>query len=194
MSTGTSAPQERIIGGRSGRLADHPYIASLHLANAPICGATIISTRHVITAAHCFVNSTQPDDYTVIVGSEFYHPRGPFARTVAVESLIVHEKFNKKSNTNDIALLVLEEPLELIQGYIWPAELPKRNDALPFGKSGILTGWWVFGWFALYGQQWYTSNLNRQGSYQRRRWAFENIPFQCCRIASVGGRHLPCSV
>lgn len=143
VSGSTSLAHERIINGGSGLLRQHPHIASLSANNRHICGATIISSKHLITAAHCAIRGLNFNSLRVSVGSINIPPRGPFANTVAIKHFVVHEQYNRISNANDIALLVLQKPLELIKEYIYPAVLPEQNVGLPYGKEGTLTGWWV---------------------------------------------------
>jgi secreted trypsin-like serine protease len=40
-------------------------MASLMVFGGHACGATIINSRSVVTAAHCFVYSSNPSDYQV---------------------------------------------------------------------------------------------------------------------------------
>lgn len=43
----------RIIGGEETSILNHPYQASLQYFGFFACGASIISERFVVTAAHC---------------------------------------------------------------------------------------------------------------------------------------------
>lgn len=43
----------KIVGGFVINISDAPYQASLAHKQIFICGASIISTRHLLTAAHC---------------------------------------------------------------------------------------------------------------------------------------------
>lgn len=50
-------PRARIVGGSQVRINQHPWQGALlekkKNTNTPYCGATLISDRWVITAAHC---------------------------------------------------------------------------------------------------------------------------------------------
>lgn len=43
----------RIVGGDVIKITEAPYQASLAFDNRFICGASIISTQYLLTAAHC---------------------------------------------------------------------------------------------------------------------------------------------
>ena len=42
-----------IVGGHEVRANSAPFIASLHLGDRHFCGGSLVTSRHVITAAHC---------------------------------------------------------------------------------------------------------------------------------------------
>ena len=48
-----AAPQDRILGGEEALATDAPYAVSLRVDNAHVCGASIVSETHLLTAAHC---------------------------------------------------------------------------------------------------------------------------------------------
>lgn len=43
----------KIVGGKDAEIKDFPYQVSVQSFNSHICGGSIISRRHVLTAAHC---------------------------------------------------------------------------------------------------------------------------------------------
>ncbi|CAL4093506.1 unnamed protein product, partial [Meganyctiphanes norvegica] len=51
-----AAPGLRVVGGRNARQGEVPWQAALMLkgTNTVFCGGTIVGTRVVVTAAHCF--------------------------------------------------------------------------------------------------------------------------------------------
>ncbi|NWX27818.1 PRS55 protease, partial [Notiomystis cincta] len=100
-----------------------PWLVSIQSHGKHICGGTIISALWILTAAHCFAEQL-PADLTVAVGGvdlslqmEEHNP----------DSLILHEEFNRTSLQNDIALILLSNPIEFSKEKI-PICLPFMCD------------------------------------------------------------------
>lgn len=50
-----SADWSRVVGGSSASSGQFPYIASLRRSNSHFCGAAIVSSVYLLSAAHCTV-------------------------------------------------------------------------------------------------------------------------------------------
>ncbi|CAJ0599359.1 unnamed protein product [Cylicocyclus nassatus] len=50
--------EEKIMGGRRAEKGELPWAVLLRIKATGLCGGTLVSRRHVITAAHCFWNSS----------------------------------------------------------------------------------------------------------------------------------------
>lgn len=119
-----------------------PHQVSLRYRDEHSCGASIISPRHCLTAAHCYAPDSAYADYSVLAGSTA--SRGPNARlgtVVTVKRFIIHEKYGTQQIAHDIAVLLLANPLPLNGVTMRTISLPVQDETLPFGSVGAIAGW-----------------------------------------------------
>lgn len=57
----------------------------------------------------------------------------------AVRDVVIHEQYNPRSLHNDVALLLLEKPLEL-DLHIRPICLPSQGESMD-GRQCVVSGW-----------------------------------------------------
>ncbi|NXI18205.1 PRS55 protease, partial [Irena cyanogastra] len=114
---------------------EFPWLVSIQSHGKHICGGTIISALWILTAAHCFADELPPD-LTVAAGgvdlSLALEEHSP-------DSLILHEEFNRSSLQNDIALILLSNPIEFSTEKI-PICLPFVRDTKTWQHC------WAAGW------------------------------------------------
>lgn len=147
--------ETRIIGGKSARRNAWPWFALImtrrgKLGWQPECGATLISNRHVLTAAHCVLDrSKRPTErkrLLVRLGERDLTKAGDGEQNLGVEQITAHAEFNFKSFRNDIALLKLDRPVTF-NDTIMPACLPHDQPKLADQKPGAVDNQtaWVLG-------------------------------------------------
>ncbi|KAL5292445.1 CLIPD6.2 family protein [Megaselia abdita] len=115
----------KVVGGVDAKLGAYPWITLLGydvLEGSPFkCGGSLITQRHVLTAAHCI----RSDLKFVRLGE---HDLGQTSETRTVDVNIVkmdrHPQYNSRNGKNDLAVLHLASPVAFTDA-IHPACLPK---------------------------------------------------------------------
>ncbi|PKU42512.1 neurotrypsin [Limosa lapponica baueri] len=141
---GNSNKGEAPLGGWPWQVALR--LKSSHGDGRLLCGATLISSCWVLTAAHCFKrygNNTR--NYAVRVGD--YHTLVPeeYEEEIGVQQIVMHKEYRPDSSDYDIALVRLQGPEEQcarFSTHVLPACLPLRRERpQKTAPNCYITGW-----------------------------------------------------
>ncbi|XP_072551752.1 ST14 transmembrane serine protease matriptase a [Salminus brasiliensis] len=135
----------RIVGGQDATEGEWPWQVSLHIKNSiHVCGASIISDRWLVTAAHCVQDEgatrlSQPGSWDVYLG---LHTQKMLekAEKRSLKKVVAHPNYNAYTYDNDIALMELDQPVTF-RDSIRPICLPSAAYDFPVGKTVWITGW-----------------------------------------------------
>merc|ERR1712226_344231 len=129
----------RIVGGEETEQHEYPWQVGLVTPNGrtPWCGGTLISSTHVLTAAHCLDDDWQKD-IRVILG-EHNIADSDFNR-VDVAEIMIHPKYRKWTTNNDYGIIRLANPVNFTNE-VSPACLPADLSAKYVGVLATATGW-----------------------------------------------------
>ncbi|XP_066150169.1 phenoloxidase-activating factor 2-like isoform X2 [Euwallacea fornicatus] len=121
--------KEKILGeADAADFAEFPWMLGILKGLSYKCGASLIHPKVALTAAHCV---SSPGKYTVRAGEwNWEHTHEPLPhQDREVQSMIIHPKFDPSTLSNDIALLVLDDPFYLINndGGKTPSEKERTN-------------------------------------------------------------------
>lgn len=131
----------RIVGGKSADRGQFPHHVALAntLDYFYFCGGTIISTRHILTEAHCVqwyqydttdlrailnTSNLKDDDFTAMEIAEVYN----------------HPRFIEDNVPFDIAILYTRREIEF-NDFIQPAQLPTMDYTQHSGDDAVIAGW-----------------------------------------------------
>lgn len=95
--------------------------------NAHFCGASVIHPLLLLTAASCLIDLS-PSSIQVVTGDHQLSISEGTEQIRNVSRAIIHEHWDLPTKDNDIALLVLDEPLRF-DNYTSPIQLAAQENA-----------------------------------------------------------------
>jgi len=133
------ADNNRIVGGQETEEHEYPWQVGLvrRDEHIPWCGGTLISSTHVLTAAHCTEGSAA-SSIRVLLGE--HNIADSVYNRVDVAEIINHPNYNSQTLDNDYAILRLANPIDFTIE-VSPACLPADLSATYAGVLAIVTGW-----------------------------------------------------
>ncbi|XP_055269635.1 putative serine protease 42 [Moschus berezovskii] len=127
----------KILGGQDSEEGKWPWQVSLRVRGRHVCGASLVTERWVLTAAHCILSRYQ---YSVMMGDR--NLQGILSGLlVPVSRVVIHPQFSTSGTIkNDLALLRLGYPVNYT-GLIQPICIPEKTFHVQAGTRCWVTGW-----------------------------------------------------
>ncbi|XP_056619147.1 transmembrane protease serine 6-like [Triplophysa dalaica] len=131
----------RIVGGTEAVRDQWGWQTSLHWQGKHVCGGAILTSRWVITAAHCFIqyNMMEKSDWVVVIKTVSVSDPSQGKRHNTLE-IHPHPQFSEDTNDYDLCLLRTQSDMMIADG-VRPVCLPRLRDSFPPGSSCWVTGW-----------------------------------------------------
>ena len=134
----------KVVGGNTLSISQAPWQVALidKSANAnflgQFCGGSIISREWIVTAAHCVDSPKTVSDFLVLSGESELSNSFPVSGST-VKKIVINPNWNSITDENDIALVQLATPLNLIPGRIETIRIP--NVIPTVGGDAQISGW-----------------------------------------------------
>ncbi|XP_041090838.1 granzyme A-like isoform X2 [Polyodon spathula] len=135
-----------IIGGKEVVKHSRPYMALIQRTNILLCGGALISSKWVVTAAHCYDASLQ-----VTLGVHSRTKKDKAWQIRKVKMSVPHPYYDNKTKVNDIMLLKLDKAVKKNKNVSF-LPLPKSKKDIQAGIDCRIAGWGL------------VKNMDRKGS------------------------------
>ncbi|XP_048504823.1 venom protease-like isoform X2 [Athalia rosae] len=144
----------RVVNGLPAKLGAWPWIVALgyksaRVGNPPkwLCGGTLVSSRHIVTAGHCVFN--RKDLYIARLGDLdlISDDDGANPVDIPIEKITLHPAYDSARYTNDIAVIRLERDVAFTPT-LHPICLPLTDDIRLKDFTRLFP--FIAGWGAVY--------------------------------------------
>uniref|UniRef100_A0A1L8DQJ8 Putative trypsin-like serine protease n=1 Tax=Nyssomyia neivai TaxID=330878 RepID=A0A1L8DQJ8_9DIPT len=143
-------PETKIVGGSPVQRDALRQQASIRykssdstFGNGHVCGGNLISNNTVLTAAHCFVDDLgrriSVSDIRVVGGNLLLTEQTPNTFTSDVARLVIHPGYNRNTNADDIAILILKTTVPASHSSFRPITL--RSVPVDSNTTCEISGW-----------------------------------------------------
>jgi len=133
----------RVVGGEETKLNEWPWQVALVYNNKFFCGGSLISDRHILTAAHCVFGSFSKGIHglRVSLGDHDLRTKNETKNIVArVKKILFNLHYSPSTTAHDIALFELAEPVNFTYG-ISAVKVPTDLTQMFEGEEATVTGW-----------------------------------------------------
>jgi len=133
--------RKRIVGGQETKQNEYPWQVALSFSSgsgSQFCGGSILSSKTIITAAHCLIGETT-NSFNVVVG-EHDLTEADGEETFSVCNMKIHPEYNSDTNDHDVAILTLCNPLTF-RREVSPVCLPSQTGDAYDDVEATVTGW-----------------------------------------------------
>jgi len=142
---GLAKRSSKIVGGVNTEVNEYPWQVALVRKGwrFSYCGGSIITSRWILTAAHCVPSSRKPSNTEILAGE---HKQGTSdesdMKRLKISRIVRHWKYDKRTTDYDFALIRLKDPINFADNpHIRPVCLPDSRTNTYTGDDAIVTGW-----------------------------------------------------
>ncbi|XP_068958929.1 acrosin-like [Petaurus breviceps papuanus] len=139
------------VGHSHTRPGTWPWMVSIQIISQSggryhVCGGTLLTPSWVLTAAHCFKDKIDLHVLRLLVGAweiqwAVSGPLDPRVQERKPVQILIHEQYNIKLNTNDIALVQMSSPAHCGDVVQTACLLHSNESPIRAPESCVVTGW-----------------------------------------------------
>ncbi|CAK1541815.1 unnamed protein product [Leptosia nina] len=147
-----NSPNPLVVNGKPTLEGQWPWQIALYqtqtVDNKYICGGTLVTHKHVITAAHCVtrkesVRVVNKNTLTVYLGKHNLRTSVEGVQISFVSHITVHPSYNATTFSRDLGVLRLRDPVQYTDfvrpACLWPDNMVDLDNVI--GKIGSVVGW-----------------------------------------------------
>lgn len=148
--------QNRIVGGHDANRGQFPYhvVFANRLSFFYFCGGSIITSRHILSAAHCVTNFEYNTNELLVILNTSSLKDSDFTE-IQISKAYGHPKYTKDSTKFDISVLLTRREIKF-NDFVQPIRLPTMDYTQTSGNDAIITGWG-----ALWVSKYYEEKINK---------------------------------
>jgi len=128
----------KIVNGDQTKANEFPWQVALvnKGRSSPFCGGTLLSSKTVLTAAHCYKN---PNDIQVVLGEHNTNYQDSKDEVFSVSSFRKHPQYSPTTTDYDFAIITLTKDVTFTDA-IEPVCLPNSGTKVE-GVTATVSGW-----------------------------------------------------
>ncbi|XP_029435048.1 enteropeptidase [Rhinatrema bivittatum] len=132
----------RIVGGSDATEGAWPWIVSLYNGGRPMCGASLLNSEWLVSAAHCvYGRNFPPSQWKAVLGLHSHlNLTSPHTVTRSIDQIVINPHYNKRTKDSDIILMHLQQKVNYTD-YIQPICLPEKYQEFLPGINCSIAGW-----------------------------------------------------
>uniref|UniRef100_A0A1I8NVF3 Peptidase S1 domain-containing protein n=1 Tax=Stomoxys calcitrans TaxID=35570 RepID=A0A1I8NVF3_STOCA len=135
---GIANTQKRIVGGQETEVHQYPWMTMLLYGGRFYCAGSLINDQFVVTASHC-VYGFRKERISVRLLEHDRNAANYQKIDRKVTEITTHPKYNARTYDNDIAIIKLDEPVEMTE-LLHPVCMPTPGKSFK-GETATVTGW-----------------------------------------------------
>ncbi|XP_051175227.1 trypsin-1-like [Leptopilina boulardi] len=140
----------RVVGGQDAIPREFPWLVSITRKGGHWCGGTILNSKFILTAAHCFCSGYDKinfNQFKLTLGEyNLKEKESPVAKVETISKITMHPEFKCRFYINDVALVETTNSISWSES-VQPACLPHETGKSGFdafnGEEAVTAGW---GW------------------------------------------------